>query len=36
MNPLDAIRTAMKRVPRGWNDAWSPSERMSLADALTA
>ncbi|XP_022764744.1 uncharacterized protein LOC111309970 isoform X3 [Durio zibethinus] len=34
--PLCAVRTAMKRIPRGWNHAWIPSERLSLNDALIA
>ncbi|KAE8723662.1 NADPH:quinone oxidoreductase-like [Hibiscus syriacus] len=32
--PLRAIRTAMKRIPPGWGNAWIPSERLSLNDAL--
>ncbi|GER37284.1 amidohydrolase family [Striga asiatica] len=34
INPLGSIKTAMKRVPPGWEDAWIPSERISLKDAL--
>ncbi|XP_062175341.1 protein LONG AFTER FAR-RED 3 isoform X1 [Alnus glutinosa] len=36
INPLGAIRTAMKRIPPGWNDAWIPSECLTLNDALKA
>ncbi|KAL9413782.1 hypothetical protein AB3S75_042300 [Citrus x aurantiifolia] len=36
INPLCAIRTAMKRIPPGWDNAWIPSERISLTDALIA
>ncbi|XVF00244.1 hypothetical protein REPUB_Repub03eG0268300 [Reevesia pubescens] len=36
INPLRAIRTAMKRIPPGWENAWIPSERLSLNDALIA
>ncbi|XP_039070496.1 protein LONG AFTER FAR-RED 3 isoform X2 [Hibiscus syriacus] len=32
--PLRAIRTAMKRIPPGWENAWIPSECLSLNDAL--
>ncbi|KAA3478379.1 Amidohydrolase family, ISF2 isoform 1 [Gossypium australe] len=34
--PLRAIRTAMNRIPPGWDTAWIPSERLSLNDALIA
>ncbi|KAK4421879.1 protein LONG AFTER FAR-RED 3 [Sesamum alatum] len=34
MNPLRSIKTAVKRVPPGWKNAWIPSERISLSDAL--
>ncbi|XP_016754186.2 protein LONG AFTER FAR-RED 3 isoform X2 [Gossypium hirsutum] len=34
--PLHAIRTAMNRIPPGWDTAWIPSERLSLNDALIA
>ncbi|KAL5994643.1 hypothetical protein ACLOJK_024696 [Asimina triloba] len=36
INPLGAIRTAMKRVPPGWGSAWIPSECFALNDALNA
>ncbi|XP_031257678.1 protein LONG AFTER FAR-RED 3 [Pistacia vera] len=36
INPLGAIKTAMKRIPPGWDDAWIPSERISLIDSLIA
>lgn len=36
INPLGAIRTAMKRIPHGWEDAWVPSECISMTDALIA
>ncbi|KAK6233558.1 hypothetical protein QUC31_005964 [Theobroma cacao] len=34
--PLQAIRTAMKRIPSGWENAWIPSECLSLNDAVIA
>lgn len=34
INPLGGIRTAMKRIPPAWNDAWIPSECLTLDDAL--
>lgn len=34
--PLRAIRTAMKRIPTGWENAWIPSECLSLNDAIIA
>ncbi|MBA0662939.1 hypothetical protein Goklo_007000 [Gossypium klotzschianum] len=34
--PLRAIRTAMNRIPPGWDTAWIPSEHLSLNDALIA
>ncbi|GMJ14334.1 LAF3 ISOFORM 2, LONG AFTER FAR-RED 3 ISOFORM 1, LONG AFTER FAR-RED 3 [Hibiscus trionum] len=34
--PLRAIRTAMKRIPPGWENAWIPTECLSLNDALIA
>ncbi|XP_021297225.1 uncharacterized protein LOC110426338 isoform X1 [Herrania umbratica] len=34
--PMHAIRTAMKRIPSGWENAWIPSECLSLNDALIA
>ncbi|KAI3967776.1 hypothetical protein MKX01_039168 [Papaver californicum] len=36
INPLGAIKTAMKRTPPGWEDPWIPSECVSLSDALNA
>ncbi|GLT75124.1 hypothetical protein SLA2020_468730 [Shorea laevis] len=36
INPLSAIRTAMKRIPPGWENPWIPSERLSVNDALIA
>ncbi|KAL2478216.1 Amidohydrolase family [Forsythia ovata] len=36
INPLGSIRTAMKRVPPGWEKAWISSECISLNDALNA
>ncbi|XP_057976447.1 protein LONG AFTER FAR-RED 3 isoform X2 [Malania oleifera] len=36
INPLGGIRTAMKRIPPGWENAWIPSECISLKDALNA
>nr|POE86763.1 putative amidohydrolase ytcj [Quercus suber] len=36
INPLGGIKTAMKRIPPGWDDAWIPSECLTLNDALKA
>ncbi|GAV75272.1 Amidohydro_3 domain-containing protein [Cephalotus follicularis] len=36
INPFSSIKTAMKRVPPGWGNAWVLSECLSLNDALTA
>ncbi|PQQ19672.1 uncharacterized protein Pyn_22603 [Prunus yedoensis var. nudiflora] len=36
INPLGGIKTAMKRIPPGWDIAWIPSETLSLNDALKA
>lgn len=36
INPLRAIRTAMFRIPPGGEDAWIPSECVTLTDALKA
>ncbi|KAI3844212.1 hypothetical protein MKX03_032283 [Papaver bracteatum] len=36
INPLGAIKTAMKRTPPGWEDPWIPSECVTLTDALKA
>ncbi|KAI4384627.1 hypothetical protein MLD38_002750 [Melastoma candidum] len=36
IDPLGSIRTAMKRIPRGSDHAWIPSERLSLTEALNA
>ncbi|XP_071932055.1 protein LONG AFTER FAR-RED 3 isoform X4 [Coffea arabica] len=36
INPLGSMRTAMKRIPSGWHEAWSSSECMNLSDALKA
>ncbi|XP_065637666.1 protein LONG AFTER FAR-RED 3 isoform X3 [Quercus suber] len=36
INPLGSIRTAMKRIPPAWDDAWIPSECLTLNDALKA
>ncbi|KFK34823.1 hypothetical protein AALP_AA5G197600 [Arabis alpina] len=36
INPLNSIRTAVKRIPPKWNHAWIPSECISFTDALTA
>ena len=36
INPLGGIRTAMKRIPPTSNDAWIPSECLSVDDALKA
>ncbi|KAL7083747.1 hypothetical protein ACP275_14G181500 [Erythranthe tilingii] len=34
INPLGSIKTALKRVPPGWENAWISSECISLNDAL--
>ncbi|KAK6933978.1 Amidohydrolase 3 [Dillenia turbinata] len=34
INPLGGIKTAMKRIPPGWDHAWIPSERITLGAAL--
>ncbi|EYU42934.1 hypothetical protein ABFS82_14G173700 [Erythranthe guttata] len=34
INPLGSIKTALKRVPPGWDNAWISSECISLNDAL--
>ncbi|KAJ4847212.1 Protein LONG AFTER FAR-RED 3 [Turnera subulata] len=36
INPLRSINTALKRVPPGWENAWNPSECISLSHALIA
>ncbi|WCJ39106.1 Protein LONG AFTER FAR-RED 3 [Euphorbia peplus] len=36
VNPLGAIKTAMKRIPPGWESSWIPSECLSLKDAIIA
>uniref|UniRef100_A0A2P2KGQ0 Exoenzymes regulatory protein aepA n=1 Tax=Rhizophora mucronata TaxID=61149 RepID=A0A2P2KGQ0_RHIMU len=36
INPLGSIRTAMKRVPPGWENPWIPAECLSLNEALIA
>ncbi|KAK2974136.1 hypothetical protein RJ640_025485 [Escallonia rubra] len=36
INPLNSIKTAMKRIPPGWENAWISSECMKLTDALNA
>lgn len=36
INPLRSIKTARKRIPPGWENAWIPSECLSLKDAIIA
>ncbi|XP_020081247.1 uncharacterized protein LOC109704879 [Ananas comosus] len=36
VNPLGSIRTALYRVPPGWESAWNPSESVALNDAIKA
>ncbi|KAG9459636.1 hypothetical protein H6P81_004144 [Aristolochia fimbriata] len=36
INPLQGIRTAVRRTPPGWENAWIPSERVKPSDALNA
>ncbi|KAI3680997.1 hypothetical protein L6452_35777 [Arctium lappa] len=36
INPLGSIKTAIKRMPLGWDKAWNSAECMKLTDALNA
>ncbi|XP_024023487.1 uncharacterized protein LOC21407815 [Morus notabilis] len=36
VNPLGGIRTAMKRISPAWDNAWAPSESISVNEALKA
>ncbi|KAK9055991.1 hypothetical protein SSX86_027078 [Deinandra increscens subsp. villosa] len=36
INPLNSIKTAVTRIPPGWDKAWNSAERMKLTDALNA
>lgn len=36
INPVRSIKTAIKRIPPGWKNAWMSSECLSLNDALIA
>ncbi|XP_068659711.1 protein LONG AFTER FAR-RED 3 isoform X2 [Aristolochia californica] len=36
INPLQGIRTAVRRIPPGWENAWIASERVKPSDALNA
>lgn len=36
INPLSSIKTAMKRIPPGWENGWITSERISLPEGLNA
>lgn len=36
INPLGSMKTAMKRIPPGWENAWIASECVTLNDALDA
>lgn len=36
INPLNSIRTAITRIPPGWDKAWNSAECMKLTDALNA
>ncbi|XP_024962310.1 uncharacterized protein LOC112502592 [Cynara cardunculus var. scolymus] len=36
INPLHSIKTAIKRIPPGWDKAWNSGECMKLTDALNA
>ncbi|XP_059652003.1 protein LONG AFTER FAR-RED 3 isoform X4 [Cornus florida] len=36
INPLRSIKTAIKRIPPGWENAWVSSECIELNDALKA
>ncbi|KAJ0927365.1 putative metal-dependent hydrolase, composite domain superfamily, amidohydrolase 3 [Helianthus annuus] len=36
INPLNSIKTAITRIPPGWDKAWNSAECMKLTDALNA
>ena len=36
INPLGGIIAAMKRIPPGWDIAWTPAESVLLNDSLKA
>lgn len=36
INPLGSIKTAIKRMPPGWDKPWNSAECMKLTDALNA
>ncbi|KAF6150160.1 hypothetical protein GIB67_023115 [Kingdonia uniflora] len=36
IDPLGGIKTAMKRIPPGWDNSWIPSERITLIEALNS
>ncbi|KAI3425631.1 Amidohydro_3 domain-containing protein, partial [Psidium guajava] len=36
IDPLHSIRTAIKRIPPGWEDPWVPTECLTLKEALNA
>ncbi|PWA86647.1 amidohydrolase family [Artemisia annua] len=36
IDPLNSIKTAVKRIPPGWDKAWNSAECMKLTDALNA
>ncbi|CAN6485967.1 unnamed protein product [Victoria cruziana] len=36
INPLGAIKAAMRRTPHNWSHAWNPSECLAIDDALNA
>ncbi|KAL1815657.1 hypothetical protein ACET3Z_018231 [Daucus carota] len=36
INPLSSIKTAMERIPPGWENGWITTERISLPEALNA
>lgn len=36
IDPLNSIKTAVKRIPPGWDNAWNSAECMKLTDALNA
>ncbi|XP_028089684.1 protein LONG AFTER FAR-RED 3 isoform X1 [Camellia sinensis] len=36
IDPVKSVKTAMKRIPPGWENAWISSECINLSDALNA
>ncbi|KAL3732585.1 hypothetical protein ACJRO7_029262 [Eucalyptus globulus] len=36
IDPLHSIRTAIRRIPPGWEDPWGPTECLTLKEAINA